>query len=102
MQNDNAIVKPSVCPLDCPDTCSLEVSVSNGKIEKVRGSRVNPYTAGAICDKVAKYYPEFVHGEQRLRRPLRRTGDPGSNRFEAISWDDALAQIRTVQAGFAA
>jgi anaerobic selenocysteine-containing dehydrogenase len=100
MQNDNVIVKPSVCPLDCPDTCSLEVSVSNGKIEKVRGSRVNPYTAGAICDKVAKYYPEFVHGEQRLRTPLRRKGAPGSDEFEAISWDDALTQIaeRTQQA----
>ena len=69
MSNSNQItVKPSVCPLDCPDTCSLQVSVEEGEISKVKGSRVNPYTAGAICDKVAKYYPEFVHGEQRLRK----------------------------------
>jgi len=93
--NDPAqpVVKPSVCPLDCPDTCSLQVTVENGSISKVRGSRVNPYTAGAICDKVAKYYPDFVHGEQRLRTPLLRTGEPGSGEFEAISWEQALAMI---------
>jgi len=65
MANDNATIKPSVCPLDCPDTCSLQVTVSEGLISKVRGSRVNPYTAGAICDKVAKYYPEFVVADCR-------------------------------------
>jgi len=100
MANDNTTIKPSVCPLDCPDTCSLQVSVSDGVISKVRGSRVNPYTAGAICDKVSKYYPEFVHGALRLRSPLRRTGAAGSDDFEAISWDEALSEIaeRTQQA----
>jgi len=100
MAHNNTVVKPSVCPLDCPDTCSLQVSVAAGEIIKVGGSRVNPYTAGAICEKVAKYYPEFVHGELRLRQPLRRSGPPGSDEFEAISWDEALALIaaRTQQA----
>jgi anaerobic selenocysteine-containing dehydrogenase len=86
-------VKPSVCPLDCPDTCSLQVVVENDAIVRVRGSRANPYTAGAICDKVAKYYPDFVHGELRLREPLRRSGPPGSGEFSAVSWDEALATI---------
>ena len=86
-------VKSSVCPLDCPDTCSLQVTVDGDHIRKIRGSRVNPYTAGAICDKVAKYYPEFVHGELRLREPLRRVGPPGSDQFEPISWESALQLI---------
>jgi anaerobic selenocysteine-containing dehydrogenase len=49
---------------------------------------------------VAKYYPDFVHGEQRLRTPLMRTGAPGSGEFEAIEWDRALSMIaeRTQQA----
>ena len=85
--------KPSVCPLDCPDTCSLSVEVADNRVVGVRGSRANPYTAGAICKKVAKYYPEFVHGEFRLHRPLRRTGERGSGRFEPISWDQALDLI---------
>jgi anaerobic selenocysteine-containing dehydrogenase len=88
-----SIVKPSVCPLDCPDTCSLDVTVTEGKIEKIRGSRVNPYTAGAICDKVIKYYPDFVHGENRLTTPLMRVGDVNSGEFKVISWQQALSQI---------
>ena len=85
--------KPSVCPLDCPDTCSLSIEVENDLIKKVRGSDVNPYTAGAVCDKVVKYYPNFVHGEARLRQPLMRTGERGSGEFEPTSWENALSLI---------
>ena len=72
------LIKPSVCPLDCPDTCSLQVTVGDDRILQVKGSRVNPYTAGAVCGKVARYYPDFVHGKARLTTPLQRTGAPGS------------------------
>ncbi len=85
--------KPSVCPLDCPDTCSLSIEVENGIIKKVKGSTVNPYTAGVVCDKVVKYYPNFVHGDDRLRQPLIRTGERGSGEYEAVSWDNALLLI---------
>ena len=89
----NQQVKHSVCPLDCPDTCSLEVTVEEGEIRKIRGSQSNPYTQGAICDKVAKYYPDFVHGEQRLRQPLLRVGDRGGDEFKPVGWDEALSLI---------
>jgi anaerobic selenocysteine-containing dehydrogenase len=80
---------PSVCPLDCPDTCSLSVTVEDQKITKVRGSHVNPITQGAICTKVT-HYPEFVHGPDRIRTPLKRVGKKGEGSFEPISWDLAL------------
>ena len=86
-------VKPSVCPLDCPDTCSLSITVSDDQIVKVRGSKVNPYTAGVICKKVSDYYPAFVHGKQRLRQPLKRVGQRGSRDFTPISWDEALDRV---------
>ena len=88
-------VKPSVCPLDCPDTCSLSVSVADDRVIAVHGSKVNPITHGAVCAKVANLYPEFVHGENRLRHPMKRVGAKGAGRFERISWDEALATIRT-------
>ena len=94
MQTSNQ-QKPSICPLDCPDTCSLIVEVDGTEIKKVKGSRVNPFTAGAICDKVVKYYPNFVHGENRLRQPMIRKGERGSDEFEPISWDQALELITT-------
>ncbi|MCZ6729787.1 MAG: molybdopterin-dependent oxidoreductase [SAR324 cluster bacterium] len=83
---------PSVCTLDCPDTCSLTVTVEDGKMTRVRGSHANPYTRGVICNKVTKY-PEFVHGEGRIKTPLKRVGAKGEGRFEPISWDAALDLI---------
>ena len=72
----------SVCTLDCPDTCSLTVTVEDDRIVKVRGSHALPYTEGVICNKVAHHTGEFVHGPGRLQSPLRRTGPRGSGRFE--------------------
>jgi anaerobic selenocysteine-containing dehydrogenase len=86
---------PSVCPLDCPDTCSLTVTVEANRIVKIRGSHANPYTAGVLCAKVPAMYPEFVHGPGRLTTPLRRAGAKGEGRFERISWDEALDTIHT-------
>src|ERR1700726_2704913 len=86
--------KASVCPLDCPDTCSLAVTVSGDHVLAVRGSKVNPITHGAICAKVANNYPEFVHGPNRLRYPLKRIGAKGAGKFERTSWDQALDIIR--------
>lgn len=83
---------PSVCPLDCPDTCSLTVTVEGKKITKVRGSHVNPLTQGTICGKVS-HYPEFVHGPDRLLYPMQRVGPKGEGEFRRISWDQALDLI---------
>jgi anaerobic selenocysteine-containing dehydrogenase len=80
----------SVCPLDCPDTCSLTVTVEDERIVSIRGSRANPYTAGVLCAKVPEAYPGFVHGEGRLTAPLRRVGAKGQGRFERVSWAQAL------------
>ncbi|MBT6275921.1 MAG: molybdopterin-dependent oxidoreductase [Chromatiales bacterium] len=81
---------PAVCPLDCPDTCSLAITHANGEILAVRGSRGNPFTAGRICSKVSRHYPEFTHGDNRIRYPLKRVGAKGAGEFERISWDEAL------------
>ena len=87
------VQKSSVCPLDCPDTCSLAVAVSGDRVIAVRGSKANPITHGAICAKVANLYPEFVHGPRRLLQPLKRVGPKGEGKFERISWDHALDVI---------
>jgi anaerobic selenocysteine-containing dehydrogenase len=85
--------RPSVCTLDCPDTCSLTVSVENDRIVKVRGSDAMPLTAGTICNKVAHQTTAFVHGPQRLLHPMRRVGPKGSGNFERISWPAAFDLI---------
>jgi anaerobic selenocysteine-containing dehydrogenase len=85
--------KASVCPLDCPDTCSLAVTVADDSVLAVRGTQANPITHGAICAKVAKYYPDFVHGPGRVRHPLERIGAKGEGKFKQITWEKALELI---------
>jgi anaerobic selenocysteine-containing dehydrogenase len=87
-----ATTLPSVCPLDCPDRCSLEVRVESGRVVALEGSRANPVTGGFICSKVRRY-PERVYGPDRLLHPMRRVGAKGEARFLTISWDEALGEI---------
>ena len=95
--SENIETKDSVCPLDCPDTCSLSVKTDGVNVLEVRGSEANPYTAGVICNKVMRAYPDFLHGANRLTHPLKRRGPRGGNPFERISWD---AAFDLVHAGF--
>ena len=90
LSKENLETKPSVCPLDCPDTCSLFVKTDTKRVIEVRGSKSNPYTAGVICNKVMKAFPDLIHGENRLTHPLKRIGPRGGDQFERISWDNAL------------
>ncbi len=86
------IVK-SVCPHDCPSVCPLEIEkLSDTQIGKVKGSSDNPYTAGLLCGKVARY-AERVHHPDRLLYPMKRVGAKGSGKFERISWDEALDTV---------
>src|SRR3989449_9351422 len=82
----------SVCPLDCPDRCSLEVRVVDGRVTSITGSRVHPLTDGFICAKV-RDFPQRVYGPDRLLHPMRRAGPKGSGRFERVSWDEAVGEI---------
>jgi anaerobic selenocysteine-containing dehydrogenase len=85
-------IRHSVCALDCPDCCSLLVTVDNGHATKLRGDPAHPVTRGFLCGKVAQYL-EREYSPQRLLYPQRRTGPKGEGRFERISWDDALDTI---------
>src|SRR5262245_42874190 len=86
-------IRHSTCPHDCPSACALDVEVIDGRsIGRVRGSKVQTYTAGVVCAKVARY-AERIHHPDRLLHPMRRTGPKGSGQFARISWDEALDEI---------
>jgi anaerobic selenocysteine-containing dehydrogenase len=86
-------IAPSVCPHDCTSTCALDVEVLDARtIGRVRGGRRNPYTAGVICEKVARY-AERVHHPDRLTRPLLRNGPKGAGNWKPIGWGEALDRV---------
>ena len=87
---DTISIGHSTCPHDCPSVCALDVEVlSPNRIGRVRGSKRHTYTAGVVCEKVARY-AERIHHKDRLLHPMRRVGPKGSDRFERISWETAL------------
>ncbi len=85
-------IKKTVCPHDCPDTCSILATVENGRVTACDGDRAHPFTQGFLCHKVHRY-AERIYSPLRVLYPLRRTGKKGEGRFTRISWDEALAEI---------
>ncbi len=91
----NTKIGISVCPHDCPSSCSLEVELLDERtIGRVRGAKEQSYTLGVICEKVARY-AERIHHPDRLLYPLKRTGKKGAGDFTRISWGEALDEIGT-------
>ena len=84
----------AVCPHDCPDTCSMVVTVKDGHAVKLRGDADHPFTDGFLCQKVNRYLERVYHPD-RLKYPLQRTGRKGHGQFRRISWNEAIEAIAT-------
>ncbi len=74
----------AVCML-CEASCGLEVEHDGESVLSVRGDAADPFSRGHICPKGVAL-ADLQNDPDRLRRPVRRKGD----RWEEISWDDAL------------
>jgi len=88
-------VVETACPLDCPDSCSLKVSLEDGRVAAIDGGDRNPTTNHYICGKVRRF-GERVYGVDRIPQPGFRSGPRGSGAFTWVSWDDALARVAEV------
>ncbi|MFN0205767.1 MAG: molybdopterin-dependent oxidoreductase [Planctomycetota bacterium] len=82
----------TVCPLDCPDRCSMDVTVEGDRILKIDGSDLLPLTAGYICSKV-RHFDRRVDSPDRILHPMLRKGKKGGGEFVRITWDEAIATI---------
>jgi anaerobic selenocysteine-containing dehydrogenase len=82
------------CPHDCPDTCAMLYHVDDGRLVDVQGDPDHPMTRGNLCVKV-KNFPEHHYQPDRLLYPMRRVGAKGAGEFERITWDEALAEIKS-------
>ena len=74
----------------CPAGCWVEVGIRDGRLESIEPDPSHPL--GMICRR-GRHAPEIVHSENRLRHPLRRTGEKGTREFERIGWDEAYELI---------
>ncbi len=86
------IIRKTVCPHDCPDTCSILATVADGRVTNCDGDPDHPFTRGGLCHKVHRY-AERIYSPLRILQPLRRAGEKGEGKFIRISWDEALAEV---------
>jgi formate dehydrogenase major subunit len=63
---------------------------AKASIIHIEGDPDHPVNRGTLCPKGAGLL-DFVHSPSRLQRPEYRA--PGSDKWQPISWDDALGRI---------
>jgi formate dehydrogenase major subunit len=63
---------------------------ATASIVHIEGDPDHPVNRGTLCPKGAALI-DFIHSPNRLTHPEYRA--PGSDRWQRISWDDALARI---------
>jgi anaerobic selenocysteine-containing dehydrogenase len=96
---------PAVCT-ECSAGCGTLVRVMeaertverNGEhvreriaaIKKIEGNPLDPVSGGRLCARGQAAVQSLYHPD-RLRGPVKRTGDRGKAQFSSISWNDALA-----------
>ena len=83
-------IMPTMCDICSPGLqCGVNAYVRDGKIIKLEGTDGFPVSDGKLCARGAAGR-QYLYREDRIRRPMRRTGPRGSGQFEPVSWDEAL------------
>ena len=99
--------KPSVCPL-CASGCGLTVRVMDTDVEVVRDGQAgvtrmavakkleghpdHPVSRGGLCARGQAGIQVTYHPD-RITRPLKRAGNRGEAKYEAVTWDQAIAEL---------
>jgi anaerobic selenocysteine-containing dehydrogenase len=82
----------TACPLDCPDACTLDITLRGGRVTRIDGSPQNEITRGYICAKV-RHFHHRVYGDDRLLHPALRNGAKAAGTFRRYNWDESLDLI---------
>jgi len=83
-------VKKSICSICSPFShCGLDVYVKDDEIVKIEGMKEHKVSNGMLCSK-GSATRQFVYSPDRIKRPMKRVGEKGSDEFEEISWDEAF------------
>lgn len=73
--------------------CGMLVRVKDGKIVGRRGNRQHPGSQGHACGKRFPHLVKWLEHPAQLMHPLKRVGERGENKWQRISWDQALDEI---------
>jgi len=102
--DDAERVVNTICHDHCTNACVLKLHVRDGKVTRVETDD-GPEPQYRACLK-GRAYRQLVHHSDRLKYPLRRTGERGEGKFQRISWDEALdtvaSELKRVKATYGA
>lgn len=76
----------------CHGVCQVLVHLDGEQVVKVTGDPESPTSRGYLCPKGAAS-PKLLYHPDRVTHPMRRVGKRGANRWERITWDEALDEI---------
>ncbi|UCD38901.1 MAG: molybdopterin-dependent oxidoreductase, partial [Fidelibacterota bacterium] len=81
----------TTCPHDCGGKCLLWAHVKNGVIIRFETDNENePQLRACARGRASR---QRAYAPDRLKYPMRRSGERGEGKFERISWDEALDKI---------
>jgi anaerobic selenocysteine-containing dehydrogenase len=73
----------------CHNSCGVLYYTKDGKLEKIEGDPLDPQANGRLCMRCLDM-AEAVYHKDRPKYPLKRVGERGENKWERISWNEAL------------
>jgi len=59
-------------------------------VKKIEGNPLDPVSGGRLCARGQAVVQGLYHPD-RLKGPMKRSGNPGEARFSPVTWDEALA-----------
>lgn len=81
------------CPYNCwPINCGVKVIKNNDKIVEFAGNEFHDASRGMLCVK-GQSCKEIHFNKHRITTPLKRKGERGEDKWEEISWDEAVGLI---------
>lgn len=89
-------IKTTTCYGCAHTACFVKAHIEDGKLVKVTPDEekicIDSCTRGFL-DHDGRASVEYHYGEKRINYPLKRAGKRGENKWERISWDQALDEI---------
>jgi len=76
----------------CAAGCGIIVRVGGGRAHKIEGNPLHPLNRGKLCARGQAALQE-LYDPDRLRNAVRQTGGRGTQQFEPLYWEDALALL---------
>lgn len=73
----------------CIQMCPARAYIENGVVVKLEGDPDAPVSRGSLCLKGLNQL-HTMYSPRRVLHPLKRAGQRGENKWEVISWDEAL------------